>query len=79
MQTKIIPFSKFHDDMRNVVLRSLDAFAAVVMETEKVKGWNDQELKALFVGVDAHAKALAARINAGHEVNSAYVRIDMES
>ena len=79
MQSKIIPFSQFESDLRDVVLKSLDEFAADVMETERVKGWKDGELSALFLGVDAHAKALAKRINAGHEVNSAFVRIDMEA
>jgi hypothetical protein len=79
MQSNIIPFSKFESDLRDVVLKSLDEFAADDMETDRVKGWNDRELTALFIGVDAHAKALAERINAGHEVNSAFVRIDMEA
>lgn len=79
MQTKIVPFSTFQNDLRDVVLRSLDEFAAEVMETEKVKGWKDRELPALFTGVDAHAKALALRLNDGNEVNSAYVRIDMDA
>lgn len=79
MQTKIVPFSKFESDMRDAVLRTLDEFAADVMETDQVKGWKDKDLNALFVGVDAHAKALALRINDGHEVNSASVRIDMDA
>ena len=79
MQDKIIPYSKFESDLRDVVLKSLDTFAADVMETDRVKGWKDRELSALFIGVDVHTKALAERINAGHEVNSAFVRIDMEA
>ncbi|MEX3628447.1 MAG: hypothetical protein VB138_02105 [Burkholderia sp.] len=79
MQTKVVPFSQFQSDMRDAVLRSLDDFAADVMETDRVQGWKDKELPALFSGVDAHAKAFAIRINDGHEVNSAYVRIDMDA
>lgn len=79
MQTKVVPFSQLQSDMRDAVLRSLDDFAADVMETEKVHGWKDNELGALFSGIDTHAKAFALRINAGHEVNSAYVRIDMDA
>ena len=78
-QDKTIPYSEFENDLRDVVLKSLDTFAADVMETDRVHGWIDQELPALFIGVDAHAKALAERINAGNEVNSAFVRIDMEA
>lgn len=77
MQDNIIPYSKFKSDMRDSVLKLLDTFAANVMETDRVKGWTDRELSILFIGVDAHAKALAERINAGHEVNSGFVCIDM--
>jgi len=79
MQSKIIPLSKFESDLRDVVLKSLDEFAANVMETDHVKGWIDSELPALFIGLDAHAKALAERINAVHEFHSPFFRIDMEA
>lgn len=76
---KIIPYSQFLTDLRDAVLKSLDNWCEIVMETDQVKGWKDRELSALFYGVDAHAKALAERINAGYEGNSAFVRIDMDA
>ena len=78
MQPKVIAFSDFKDQLRNTQLNALDGFIAEVMETDRVQGWKDSELPNLFVGVDAQALALAQRINAGEEVNSHFVRIDME-
>lgn len=79
MQMKVIKFSEFQSNMRDAVLSTMDEFASDVMESNHVKGWKDKELTALFAGVDAHAKALALRLNDGHEVNSAYIRIDMDA
>ena len=79
MDKKVIKFSEFESDLRDAVLNALDEFAAEVMETDKVKGWLDCDLPELFKGADAHAKALAERINAGHEANSMYVSINMDS
>jgi hypothetical protein len=78
MQPKVIAFSAFKDELRNKLLNTLDGFIAEAMETDRVQGWKDSELPQFFVGVDAQAFALAQRINAGVEVNSHYVRIDME-
>lgn len=75
---KRILFSDFRDGLRRLVLDTVDGYARQVMGTDRVDGWKDGELAALFQGVDAHAKALAERINAGNEVNSLYVSIDME-
>jgi len=78
MQSKVIAFSDFKDQVRNTLLNALDGYIAEVMETDRVQGWKDSELPHLFVGVDAQALALAQRINAGEEVNSHFLRIDME-
>ena len=78
MENKRIAFSDFRDDLRRLVLDTIDGYARQVMETDRVHGWKDSELAALFHGVDAHAKALAERINAVNEFNSLYVSIDME-
>jgi hypothetical protein len=78
MQSKIVKFEDFKSGLRDALLAAADAYIREVMETEKVDGWKDEELPALFSGVDSHAKALAARINAGHEANSALVRIEMQ-
>ena len=78
MQPKVIPYSDFVDQLRGAVLSSMDGFVAAIMETDRVNGWNDSELPELFKGLDAHARNLAQRINAGHEPNSAFVRIEMD-
>lgn len=78
MQPKVMSYSDFKDQLRETVLSSLDGFAARIMETDRVNGWKDSELPKLFEGLDGHARALAERINAGHEPNSAFVRIDMD-
>jgi hypothetical protein len=74
---KTIVFNDFRQDLRDAALKALDEFAAKALGTDQAKGWLDSELPALFAGLDAQARALAARINAGSEPGSAFVRIDM--
>lgn len=78
IQPKIISYDNFETQIRDAVLLAIDMVTHDVMQTNKVDGWKDHELKVLFAGVDAHARTLANRINAGNEINSAYVRIDMQ-
>ena len=70
-----IAAEKFQEQVRDVVLGALDQFARELLGHPDARGWLDQELPALFAGVDAHAKALAARINEGIEAGSITVTI----
>ena len=53
-------YTDFQEDIRRVVLDALDGYTA---RKGFGHGWKDEDLSALFVGVDAHAKTLAERIN----------------
>lgn len=53
-------YTDFQEDIRRVVLDALDGYAG---RKGFGHGWKDEDLSALFVGVDAHAKTLAERIN----------------
>lgn len=53
-------YPDFQEDIRRVVLDALDGYAG---RKGFGHGWKDEDLSALFVGVDAHAKTLAVRIN----------------
>ncbi len=75
----VISADKFKDDVRQVVLNALDKFTRELLGHPDARGWVDKELPSLFTGVDAHAKALAARINAGVDAGSINVTIADES
>jgi hypothetical protein len=53
-------YTDFQEDIRRVVLDSLDGYAG---RKRFGHGWKDEDLSALFAGVDTHARVLASRIN----------------
>ena len=53
-------YTDFQEDIRRVVLDALDGYAG---RMGFGPGWKDEDLSALFAGVDTHAKTLAGRIN----------------
>ena len=53
-------YTDFQEDIRRVILDALDGYAG---RKGFGQGWKDEDLSALFAGVDAHAKTLAERIN----------------
>ena len=53
-------YNEFREGIRRSVLDALDNYAA---QNGFGHGWRDDDLSALFAGVDAHAKTLANRIN----------------
>lgn len=53
-------YTDFQEDIRRVVLDALDGYAG---RKRFGYGWKDEDLSALFAGVDAHATNLAKRIN----------------
>jgi hypothetical protein len=74
-----IDYKAFKDDVRNAVLAALDEKIRELLGHEDARGWVDAELPSLFAGVDAHVKAIAARINGGEEPGSATVSIAVKS
>ena len=53
-------YTDFQEDIRRVVLDALDGYAG---RKGFGHGWKDEDLSALFAGVDTHARTLAERIN----------------
>ena len=53
-------YTDFQEDIRRVILDALDEYAS---RKRFGHGWKDEDLSALFAGVDAHTKTLAERIN----------------
>ena len=53
-------YTDFQEDIRRVILDALDGYAG---RKGFGHGWKDEDLSALFAGVDAHARALANRVN----------------
>lgn len=78
MQTKRMSLEDFTSGMRDAVLEALDAYMHTVTDCDNAKGWRDSDLPELFVGIDGHAKRVAARFNDAEstEVGSANLSID---
>lgn len=75
----MISYSEFQECIRDSVLIALDKEFQEIMGNPAAQGATDNELVALFRGIEPHIKTLAERINAGHEFNSAFVQVDMEN
>lgn len=75
---KTITLDEFQNRIRDAVLAALDESVRELLDHEKARGWTDAELPALFAGLDAHAKAVAKRINDGNEPGSVAVSIKPE-
>jgi len=80
MTTKIVKYSDFESQMREYVLAAIDLVVRNTMDTDKVNGWVDGDLRSLFPCINQHATTIANRINDPDStvINSAFIQIDME-
>ncbi len=60
---KKIEFDEFRESIRAAVLKALDDVSREATGEPNFLGATDQELPALFRGIDAQARCMAERIN----------------
>lgn len=66
-ESKEIQFAEFRDQVRSAVLSALDSEVSELIGDKTVLGAMDNDLSALFSGLDAHVHRLAERINAAQK------------
>lgn len=80
---KLTSLTILKNDMLDNVLRALDktaieALGVTMPESVIVTGWKDEDIPALSKAIDAHARKLAERINAGAMPHSQGLRVLMD-
>lgn len=66
----------FQDGARDAVIKALDTYVEELTSISG-QGWKDQELPALFRGLDAHTRTVAERIN--RDLTAHDFKIDMDN
>ena len=77
MTAKTISAEQFRDGARDAVLKALDEYVRDLTECSKSMGARDEDLPALFAGIDAHMSRVAERFNApdSSEPGSEFIKI----